>query len=32
MVDPLWNASAENDFLYKQVLIDIYGPEAVTIG
>lgn len=29
MVDPLWNESAENHHLYKEVLIDIYCPESV---
>ena len=32
MVDPVWNASSENSLDYKQVLIDIYGPQAVNIG
>ena len=31
MVDPLWNESVENDQLYKEVLIDIYCPESVSI-
>ena len=26
MIDPVWNASAENSPDYKQVLIDVYGP------
>ena len=31
MVDPIWNKSAKNDQLYKDVLIDIYCPESVTL-
>ena len=31
MVDPLWNKTAENSRLYKEVLIDIYAPESLRI-
>ena len=31
MVDPMWNKSAENDRLYREVLVDIYCPEAVAL-
>lgn len=31
MIDPMWNDSSENSALYREVLIDIYAPEAVTI-
>ena len=31
MVDPLWNDSIENDEMYREVLVDIYGPETVDI-
>ena len=29
MIDPQWNKSTDNDRLYREVLIDIYCPEAV---
>lgn len=29
MIDPVWNSSAEANPLYKEVLVDIYAPEAV---
>lgn len=29
MIDPVWNACAEAQPLYKDVIIDIYAPEAV---
>ena len=31
MVDPLWNESAKLDPSYKEVMVDIYAPEAVYI-
>ena len=31
MVDPLWNKSAELNRAYKDVIIDIYAPEAISI-
>lgn len=31
MVDPIWNASANNDEKYRDVLVDIYAPELVKI-
>ena len=31
MIDPLWNTTVENNDLYREVLIDIYGPEVVDI-
>ena len=31
MIDPLWNDSTENDAMYREVLVDIYGPESVSI-
>lgn len=31
MVDPLWNESANLDRCYKEVMVDIYAPEAVYI-
>ena len=31
MVDPLWNKSAELNRQYKEVMLDIYAPEAVLI-
>ena len=31
MIDPLWNTTVENDDMYREVLIDIYGPEVVDI-
>ena len=32
MVDPVWNESAKNNLEYKQVLIDVFAPQAVNIG
>ena len=32
MVDPIWNATADNAEEYKEVLIDIYGPRAVDVS
>ena len=32
MIDPVWNASAEANPAYKDVLIDIYGPEGVELS
>lgn len=32
MVDPIWNSSAANDEMYKEVMIDIYGPESVNLN
>ena len=31
MVDPIWNESVENDTMYREVIIDIYCPESVTL-
>lgn len=31
MIDPLWNETILNDDMYREVLVDIYAPEAVTI-
>ena len=31
MVDPIWNKFADNDKAYRDVLIDIYGPESTMI-
>ena len=31
MIDPLWNQTIENDAMYREVLIDVYGPEAVAL-
>ena len=31
MIDPHWNATSENDNLFKDVILDIYGPEPVQI-
>ena len=31
MVDPIWDESADNDSAYRDVLVDIYGPESTTI-
>ena len=32
MVDPLWNDTADNDSMYREVLIDIFAPENVEIN
>ena len=29
MIDPIWNSTVENDDMYREVLIDIYGPSPV---
>ena len=31
MIDPLWNDTVDNDDMYREVLIDIYAPETVSI-
>lgn len=31
MVDPLWNETADNDAMYREVLLDIYAPETVDL-
>ena len=31
MIDPLWNQTILNDDMYREVLVDIYAPEAVTL-
>lgn len=31
MIDPLWNDTVDNDDMYREVLIDIYGPEGVNL-
>jgi len=32
MIDPMWNSSSSNSKFYREILIDIYCPESVTIG
>jgi len=32
MIDPLWNASVENNDMYREVLIDIYAPIQVELN
>ena len=32
MVDPIWNKSARLSSSYKDILIDIYGPESTCIS
>lgn len=32
MIDPLWNATAENNDMYREVLIDIYAPLQVELN
>jgi len=29
MIDPHWNNTSDNDTMYKEVLLDLYGPESV---
>ena len=31
MIDPVWNAFAEKDPAYKQIIMDIYMPQSTTI-
>ena len=31
MFDPIWNRSAKNEKAYRDVLIDIYGPESTVL-
>ena len=31
MVDAYWNETSNNDSMYKEVLLDIYGPEKVQL-
>ena len=31
MIDPIWDISAKNDKAYRDVLIDIYGPESTAL-
>lgn len=32
MLDPLWNVTVENDPMYTECLLDIYGPQMVEIN
>ena len=31
MIDPIWDITAKNDKAYRDVLIDIYGPEETVL-
>ncbi len=31
MIDPHWNATCANDHRYKDIILDIYSPQAVNI-
>jgi hypothetical protein len=31
MIDPVWNETADNSADFRQVLVDVYGPEAVNL-
>ncbi len=31
MIDPHWNATCANDSRYKDIILDIYSPQAVNI-
>ena len=31
MIDPIWDVTAKNDKAYRDVLIDIYGPESAVL-
>lgn len=31
MIDPVWNSSVKNDEEYREVLVDIYGPDTVNL-
>mmetsp|Transcript_2732 Transcript_2732/g.3760 ORF Transcript_2732/g.3760 Transcript_2732/m.3760 type:complete len:180 (-) Transcript_2732:112-651(-) len=31
MIDPYWNETSTNDTMYKEVLVDLYGPESVQL-
>ena len=32
MIDPVWNEAVDNDPNYREVLVDIYGPDAVSLS
>ena len=32
MIDPIWNSTTENDEAYREVLIDVYCPEEVSLA
>jgi hypothetical protein len=32
MIDPVWNSAVENDTQYRELLIDIYAPNPVTLS
>ena len=31
MIDPVWNSSVKNDEEYREVMVDIYGPDTVNL-
>ena len=31
MVDPLWNQTIDNDEMYREILLDVYAPESVSL-
>ena len=31
MIDPLWNSTVDNNNEYRDVLIDVYAPEPVSL-
>ena len=32
MIDPVWNSTVQNDEMYREVMLDIYGPEGVMLS
>ena len=32
MIDPVWNSTVQNDEMYREVMLDIYGPEGVNLS
>ena len=32
MIDPIWNQTVENDAQYKEVMIDVYAPDFVSLA
>ena len=32
MIDPVWNSSADNSDLYREIMIDVFAPDAVNLA
>lgn len=32
MIDPVWNSTVQNDDMYREVMVDVYGPQVVALS